>query len=160
MSDDLAGLMQEPPGGQNHGRKATADGYADFDGEAHDFLIDEGWSVVDIHERKERAGGLTGHRGVLAPDDEVDRDVLQALVERELGFTYEEIASVYREGRPSTTTLQLRDEIDARLLELSRSGGNMIELAKALGWSIENGHRGERSKQMERALARARGEES
>jgi hypothetical protein len=114
------------------------------------------WHIVDAKNSEDERGGLTAHRGVLAPEEAVDLDVLRPMVEDALGFTYAEIAAAYREGRPSKDTLQLRARIDARLLELSRSGGNMIELAKALGWPIEVGARGERSSKMARALARAR----
>lgn len=116
----------------------------------------DGWHTVDIKNNDDERGGLTAHRGVLHPEEAVDPDVFAPMIEDALGFTYAEIAAAYREGRPSNSTLQLRAQIDARLLELSRSGGNMIELAKALGWPIEQGGKGENSRKMERALARAR----
>lgn len=118
----------------------------------------DGWHTVEIGA--EFDGGVTSHRGVLAPEDVVDSGVFGAMVEDALGFTYAEVSAAYREGRPSNTALQLRAQIDARLLELSVAGGNMLELAKALGWTIKpaSGNGGESCPKMERALARARRE--
>jgi hypothetical protein len=129
-----------------------------LDDEEIDFLFTGGWHVVDIKNNEDERGGLTTHRGVLHPDEYIDPDALQALVEDNLGFTYAEIAAAYDiTGRPTAVQTEKRRQIDAALLGLSRSGGNLLELAKALGWPIEeaDARGGERSKKMERALARA-----
>jgi hypothetical protein len=126
--------------------------------EENDFLSAGGWHVVDIKNNEDERGGLTTFRGVLHPDDYVDTDTLQALVERNLNFTYAEISAAYDiTGRPTVDQTEKRRQIDAALLGLSRSGGNMLELAKAFGWVIEpaTGERGEKCKKMERAVARA-----
>jgi hypothetical protein len=82
-------------------------------------------------------GGLTSHRGVLAPGEYVDPDVLRKAVEEELGYTYEQIRSVYRQGPLSPEQRKLRGVIDARMLALRRSGANMTELGRALGFRVK-----------------------
>jgi hypothetical protein len=128
-----------------------------LDDEEMDFLFAGGWSVVDIKNNEDERGGLTTFRGVLHPDEYVDPDVLQALVEEHLGFTYAAIAAAYDiTGRPSAVQTEKRRPIDAALLGLSHSGGNMIELAKALGWAVNKREDGSEScRKMERAVARA-----
>lgn len=157
--------MEEPPGGYGYGRSSgvaldvatqqiEAERYSE-DGEAGSedgfHLVGPGVPFSD--------GGTVAHRGVLHSDEYVNPDVLQAAIERRLGFTYAEVSAAYDiAGRPSADKLQLRARLDARLLELSLSGGNLLELAKAFGWSVEpaGDSGGERCKRMERAIARAR----
>ena len=90
--------------------------------------------------------GMTAHRGTLHPDEYVDENVVRDAAEEVLGFTYEEISSVYKQGPKSPEQRQLRAKIDARLLALSRSGG-LSKLAEILGLN---------EKTLDRALARAR----
>ena len=124
--------------------------------ESRDALFSDGWSVVSIKGGDEE-GGVTSHRGVLHPDEYVDSDTLRVLVERELGFTYEQVRSVYRQGPLSADQRELRGHIDARLLALSRSGGHMAELGRALGFDVKaNGN----CRAIENALTRAREEEA
>lgn len=125
--------------------------------------LPEGWHAVShISGTGEGGlpdnGGITSHRGVLHPDEYVDQNLLQELVERELGFTYEQVRSVYREGRPSAESRELRAQIDARLLALSDAGGSMLHLARAFGWKIDEAGEtgGENCRTLERALERAR----
>lgn len=94
------------------------------------------------------------HRGVLTTDERrfLDHATVLAAVERELGVTVEEVRSVYRQGRTSEAQRELRGRIDARLLAIAEDGGHMTELARVLGWKVDN--RG--SYTMSRALARAR----
>lgn len=119
-------------------------------------LYDGGWHVVSIKGGDEQ-GGVTSHRGVLHPDEYVDPDVFLALVERELGFTIEQVRSVYRQGRLSDEQRELRGRIDARLLALSRAGGNLTELARALGFPVYED--GSMPWVVKKALERARKEE-
>lgn len=122
----------------------------------------DGWGVVHASDNRDDNGGLTTHRGVLHPDEYVDEAVLQSLVERELGYPYEQIRSAYPDtpGSIPVDLRQLRDKIDSRLLALSRSGGNMTALARALGWPLSpnRGGAGEsaNSRKMSRALDRAK----
>jgi hypothetical protein len=90
---------------------------------------------------------MTSHRGVLHPDEHVDTEALRAAVEAELGFTYDDVRAVYRQGRKAVSTLELRARIDARLLELRAAGGNMELLARVTGVD---------RKVVGRAMARAR----
>lgn len=151
--NEIESLMAEPPGGENHGRKAV-EGH-DLSGahtlrqplnvhdlQVRDFQIAGGWTVQQGHQ----AGG-TAHRGVLMPGEHVDVSVLRSKVEAGLGFTYAQISAVYSPGRLAASQRQLRARIDARLLALSRAGGNMALLAKVLDLS---------EKTLDRALARAR----
>jgi len=105
-------------------------------------LADGGFTVIDRTD-----GGLVAHRGILADDEYVDPFVLRAAAEEALGFTYADVSAVYTPGRKSVEQLQLRAKIDARMLELSRSGGNMTQLASALGLGTST---------VDRALKRAR----
>jgi hypothetical protein len=82
-------------------------------------------------------GGLTAHRGVLQDNEYVDPDVLRKAVEEELGYTYEQIRSVYRQGPLTPEKRELRGIIDARMLALRRSGANMVELGRAIGFPIK-----------------------
>jgi hypothetical protein len=97
--------------------------------------------------REAAALGMTAHRGVLHPDEYVDFFTLREQVEEALGFTYAEVSAAYSDGRPTAEQRQQREKIDARMLALSRAGGNMAEFAKAVGIS---------EKTVDRALARAR----
>lgn len=81
-------------------------------------------------------GGLTAHRGVLQGHEYVDAAALRAAVEDELGYTYDQIRSVYRQGPVTGAKRELRDVIDARMLALRRSGANMVELGRAIGLAV------------------------
>ena len=117
-----------------------ADEAAEHEAEARGFLQDGGWRVVDPRWAHSRiapdGGGMRAHRGVLHPDEHVDADALRSAVERELGFTYEDVRAVYRQGRKSDAQLELRARIDARLLELSASGSNVALLGRVLGFHV------------------------
>jgi hypothetical protein len=136
---------------------AGLDGSARWDGVARaegspddpvttEFMNDGGWGIV-TPGNENRDSGLVAHRGVLTDGEYVDFFVLRDAVEAELGFTYAEVSAAYRIGRPTAEQRQLRARIDARLLALSRSGGNMDALGRVLNI-------GEAT--IDRALARAR----
>ena len=95
------------------------------------------------------------HRGVLRPDEYVDEAALRGLVEQELGFTYEQVRSVYRQGRLSAEQRELRGQIDARVLALSCAGANIALLGRALGFHVNDAGACEA---LNNALARARKE--
>ena len=101
-----------------------------------------GFSIIDRTD-----GGLVAHRGVLHPSEYVDFFALREQVEEELGFTYAAIAAVYKQGPKSAEQRQQREQIDARLLALSRAGGSLISLAEAIGLN---------EKTIDRALVRAK----
>lgn len=108
----------------------------------------DGWRVVSGRNSGwlDRCG-LHAHRGVLHPAEYVDPAVIVPAVERRLGFTKAELHLVYRQGRKSAAQRELRARIDARLLELQSSGGNLELLARIVGVD---------RKTLGRALARAR----
>lgn len=109
------------------------------------FLIDGGWTAVDTTRGTARNtgftpgardAGMTSHRGTLHSDEYVDHEALRPLVEDGLGFTYDDVHAVYRRGRLSASTLELRARIDARLLELANAGANVAQLGRVLGFSV------------------------
>lgn len=166
---EIDNTMAEPPGGGNQGRAIPPIRVKDddvsrtralpLDGVAADFLRGDGWHTVSAEGgRQLETSGLTTHRGALHPDEYVDYFGLREQVEADLGFTYADVSAAYSQGRPTAEQRQLREKIDARLLALSRAGGNMLDLARAFGWPVEaaDSKGGARSKTMERALARAR----
>jgi hypothetical protein len=123
------------------------DDTSDDTGSASDFLAAGGWSPVDVSrgragrgmthlEGGARDAGMSTHRGVFHPDEHVDADALRSAVERGLGFTYDDVRAVYRQGRKSDAQLELRGRIDARLLEIESEGGNLAELARAIGLNV------------------------
>lgn len=137
---------------EKHGNSG---GHAD-EASAWDYLFSGGGRLVRGHKGE---GGIRAHRGVLHPDEYVDAARARKMVEAELGFTYDDIKAVYRQGKKSDVQLELRERIDGRLLELANAGGNMVALGRLLGWRIEPGRKGaggESCRTMERALARAR----
>jgi hypothetical protein len=111
---------------------------------ARDFVQGGGWRAVSPGSGDR--GGMTAHRGVLQPDEWVDRARLVAAVEARLGFTVDELRAVYRQGRKSAAQRELRAQVDARLLELHRSGANLSALGRVTGVN---------RKTFSRALARA-----
>lgn len=126
-----------------------------LDAGQRDALFGGGWHVV--YAKRGAEDGLTSHRGVLHPDEYVDMSVLRALVEAELGFSYEQVRSVYRQGPLSARQRELRGRIDARVLALSHAGANLALLGRLLGFPVkDNGN----CRAMENALARARKEAS
>lgn len=162
------GLSPDRIGGRvrgAHAEDAEATGYDDghdvedeHAGEALGFLLDGGWHAVDPTKGYVRGEGTTSHRGVLHPDEHVDPDALRTAVESELGFSYDDVRAVFRQGRTTDAQLELRARIDARLLELSRAGGELMPLARAFGWAIQEAHTGGGAtcRTLWRALERAR----
>jgi hypothetical protein len=102
----------------------------------------------------------SAHRGVLTADEWLwlDLETVVSIVEQQLGCTRAELDSIYVQGRKSVTQRELRQRVDARLLELQRSGGNLSALARLLGWRFDESKR--TCPKMARALARARATES
>jgi hypothetical protein len=164
---ELAQLMQEPPGGANHGRllqslRRDSDAptgpihrleLSAAGAQAQEFLRDGGWAVVTAKDGAR--GGVHSHavnqHTVLHPDEYVDHALVAALLEDELGFTAEQVHSVYSTGgRLPSARLALRDAIDARLLALLNDGSNLALLGRLL--RLEH-------KAVERAVARARAKE-
>lgn len=112
-----------------------------------DFLRGGGWHVVDP-EHDGLDSGMTAHRGVLQADEHVDTDVLLLAVEQELGFTLNELCSVYSTGgRIPDHLRELRGRLDARLLALSLAGGNMDLFSRVTGLAPAT---------LDRALVRAK----
>lgn len=136
LNEDIDSIMSEGPGREESEREFAEGGFS--------VLVPArgGREADDL--------GMTSHRGALHPDEYVDSDVLRATIEDALGFTYEDVSSVYRQGPLAPEQRQLRDCIDSRLLALLRSGGNMTVLADVLTLS---------GSVVDRALARAKAAE-
>lgn len=164
--DEIAALMAETPVSDNHGRKQSLDaesirsktlGSADY--EIRQGLQD---GRIDIVHGDESYYGLVAHRGVLTEEEAgwLDWSVVERQVEAVLGCTYAELAAVYGPGRPDTGRSKRRDDLDARLLDIQQAGGNMHQLAIALGWPVRvTPTGGSECQKMSKALARARGKQ-
>lgn len=167
---ELEALMAEPPGGHNHGRKATAATSSDIpvgrkvelgQDARRSFLREGGWVRDDtlrpLDGESRWTGGRT-HRGVLDEVEYVDEEKLAGLVRDNLGVSPNIVNLLYRPGYLAPHEKAVRDAIDKKFLALADAGGNMLALARVLGWPIEgpNAQGKYRSKKMERALARAR----
>lgn len=104
-----------------------------------DFLSAGGWHVADHKNSEERGrGGLTGHVGILHPDEWVDEVELRRQAEESLGFTLDEFARLGN-GRPRGEDADLSRAINVRLAELvddlTRGDGGVTKLAEILGVS-------------------------
>jgi hypothetical protein len=163
--DDIQELMAEPPGGPNFGRK-TIDGGDGYSGSISGPGGDDTQRASRTHDlttheydRSERSGfsvvwpsngGTRGNPGgaVVHPDEYVDVGYLRDLALEAFGFTADEIGSAYTKNpHLSADQRQLRARMGARMLALSRSGGNMLKFAEAIGLSRAT---------VTRALTRAR----
>ncbi len=108
------------------------------DAAARDFMSGGGWGISDAqadYDNDQRRGGIT-YREPEVGEFVVDHERLISLVEQQLGYTFEEVRSVYkRAGGPLARDLRpLRDRIDGRLVELAADGGlNIARLAEVLG---------------------------
>ena len=137
---ELWGLPRECVGGSSNYDQVVID----------DWLVG-GWSFFDsVHHASDF--GMTTHSGVLHPDEYVDEEVLEKMVEERLGFTLDSVRSVYRQGRKSADQVELRARIDGRLLEFVEDGGSRNALARVLGLVVSQGGH---CQAFESALARA-----
>ncbi len=118
MTEDISAIMAEGP----HGFTVDPE---------PELAATDGFEFVQP-KRLAQVAGAHAHRGVLQGDEYIDVDEIRAAVEESLGYTYDDVSSVYRQGRLSPEQRQLRERIDSRLLALSRSGGNMTILADTL----------------------------
>lgn len=165
---ELAQLIEEPPHGHNAGRRASdnpdADGARHLplgteDAQARDFMREGGWTIVTVKDGAR--AGISAHRGAVHADEHVDENVVRAAVVARLGFTFDEVHAVYRQGRLSDQQRELRGRIDARLLALSRVGVQVHQLGKVLGLRMRaSATGGERCEAVSNALARAKQEEA
>ena len=161
---ELRETMQEPPGGENHGRRFSDN--PNLEGrhvpldvarwQRNEFMRSNGWTVVHT-ETSHRAseGGARSHlvnqHTILHPEEYVHSAEVVALLEAELGFTVGDLHSVYSTGgRIPADRLDLRARLDARLLDLADGGANMDLFGRVTGLNGST---------VDRALARARSRE-
>lgn len=162
MTDsDYQGLMEEPPGGVNHGRtKRSMHSGDDYNATGTHLTLDTTdalvrdlfWSDIGgFNITGDGHGGTRGNPGgaTIHPDEYVDADSLRDAVLKEFGFTSEELSRAYTQRVESVTVedRELRAEMDARMLELRRQGAHMGHFAGALGISRST---------VDRAVKRAR----
>lgn len=157
---DFQSLMEEPPGGENHGFtnpvSSPSQGSTSW-GRPRRTLnwktsdrSSSGDSVVGGHELG--AVGMLAHRGILQEGEYVDADELYVGVEGLLGEDLTEVKRIYGPGGLTEADRAKRLATDSKFLRLSQSGGNMSLLGKIIGFYIrEDGH----CPTMTRALQRA-----
>lgn len=176
--DDMAALMQEDVVGANHGSVSAQLTYREDP--AHDGLAAPSTRRSLNTETREarqfaRSGAATvvhrpeltwyGAVSHLRPGDgnrtltpaevgKLDQTRVRAAVLDRLGVTEEEMhlldTTVGRLG-PETRAIQAR--VDEKLLQVQDAGGRVVDLARALGWSVAPGRASQR---MTMCLRRAR----
>lgn len=77
---------------------------------------------------------MTAHRGVLHPDEYIQAEVLERMLEENLGVSLQEFDAAYRSrGRPTAQVEATREKVDAVFLDVVDEGGNVEELSRVLG---------------------------
>jgi hypothetical protein len=179
LMDDEAGdgfqaLMSDSPVSGMHGRSRGHLTYRtanDRDGEIapHEWkslssdslegraFVRQGGAEV-VHAQDLTYHGSHAHRGTLSDDERLGLDERQVRTQALalLEVTEDELAITYGPGRPSSEVVALRSEIDARLLAIQEDGGNMVQLAGILGWSVSTTQTGQLCRTMTKSLRRAR----
>jgi hypothetical protein len=163
--DAFEALVQEPPGGESHGRSAR-NGLPSEDGDdqSHDYLTHNGvdfraGGFQTIGEGAFHEHGMIAHRGILSrwEHDNLDWDEVGAAVADELGSTLAEVDRLYNGRGPIASHLRDRKlELDEKLLQAVEAGSSASALAHALGWEVRKTPTGVECRKMTRALARAR----
>jgi hypothetical protein len=172
--DDLASLMTDTPVANNSGRQASRrmpivkDGY---DGEiwpsAHKSLesstlearagVQDGSltpvTKVDLYYLGARSYDAGGSVLLDKEWESLDLDGLRSELLSALGFTREEYDLISRTGSPRPEHRALRERWDEALLTLYEEGGQMLPLARVMGWHIDASNHCLR---IRRALKRAR----
>lgn len=157
---DLAEIMSETPGGDNHGLTLTSiptsHGVTGSTGEASTSIVFARTSHLvpkrvlnsKDHEAKSATQnvtsdekefhylGMTAHRGVLHPDEYVDLGSLTFALEMRLGFSVERVQFLYSKPNPSAKDIPDKMKLEDLFLELDEAGGNMKLLATLLGLPV------------------------
>lgn len=158
--------MRQDPVGANHGWRTPDLDDPDWEGAQVDLRAAkrprkslsrddhelEG-EVHDIHPDDLYYFGMVAHRGILHPDEFVDLAALQSGMEQILGKSLSEIEAAYAPGRPDPGRSASMHFWDEEFLRIQDAGGNMLLLAKVLGWKVQP--HGE-CRKMSKALRRAR----
>lgn len=119
------------------GRSPLEREYAECAELGHKFPRD--WSVVLLDDDPATEAewiyalqpSLNRRKRARTPDAEVADAVLAVL-----GLNRNDVHAVYRRGRLSVSTHELRARIDARLLELATAGANVAQLGRVLGFHV------------------------
>jgi hypothetical protein len=100
--------------------------------------------------------GMPQHRGVLSEDewDSLDQQTVRETLASWLGTTSEDIESLYGPGGKSLQDLELRAQIDEKLLQAVEGDASKVAIARALGWGLKKPHN--QSPILQKALKRAR----
>jgi hypothetical protein len=128
--DELALIIEEPPGGENFGYRVTAGdtreslNYRDW--VKSDFLALGGWSTCTLRSGARRGRPRSIQAEWLTP-------AALAAVEGRLGFTRADFHAVVRKGRLSTEQRERREVIAERVADCVRAGAAVSSLATVLG---------------------------
>lgn len=100
--------------------------------------------------------GMTIHRGPLteAEKDMLDLPAVQRAIAEWLDETPEDLARLYGPGGLNAADLELRSQIDEKLLVAVEAGASKVSLARGLGWKLKKPHN--QSPILQGALRRAR----
>lgn len=168
MDEDLSQLMEEPPGGWNHGKRTSdLSGFAEQERMTSPSLSRPHVPKVNLNI-KDRAAqkdtnslsqddlyyhGMRAHRGILQPEEYVDSDELAEKVGMLLGMPIETVRGAFAPGTPDRLRQSIKSSLEDKMLQLSEAGGNMSILAQVLEFNVrEDGY----CRTMSNLLARAR----
>lgn len=160
IDESLEEMMIEPPGGDNHGSSyhdiSTAHGVTGAtEGKGnrivyavtHPHRPTKSLNIKDtdalratqrtVYDPKEYYYlGMTAHRGILQPEEYVDKEAVVFALEQRLGYKAEEVQFLYSKPNPSKKDLPRKDKLEDIFLELEEAGGNMSLLAALLGLQV------------------------
>jgi hypothetical protein len=115
------------------------------DGRGIDGLVDDPFNY-----------GMSYHRGILSEDEweTLDLDSVRETLASWLGATLEDLKSIYGPGGKTAQDLELRVQIDEKLLQAVEGGASKVAIARVLGWGLKKPHN--QSPILQKALKRAR----
>jgi hypothetical protein len=100
--------------------------------------------------------GIVNHRGPLseAEWEVLDVQAVKEAVASWLGTTLEDIERIYGPGGKTKLDLEIRGQIDERLLQAVEGGASKVAIARALGWGLKKPHN--QAPILQKAIRRAR----
>jgi hypothetical protein len=131
--DELARILEEPPGGENFGYRGNGNGTRESLN-YHDWVRNErlaagGWSIAtNLHSGLPRGRPKTIRQEWCTPE-------AMHAVEQRLGFARDEFRRVVRKGRLAAEDRELRETIANKLEVCVRAGAAVSPLADVLGCS-------------------------
>lgn len=166
--EDLASLMEEPPGGWNHGKRVSelsgnnVEESGRENSNSHPHMPKVNLNIRDraaqkdtnsVHQDDLHQYGMRAHRGILQPEEYVHSDELAQRVGMMLGMPIETIKGAFAPGTPDRLRQSIKNSLEDKMLDLSEAGGNMSILAHVLQFKVrEDGY----CRTMSSLLSRAR----